>query len=417
MRVLISAAGSHGDTLPFVGLGRALQQRGHDVRLYGNGLFSALVSDAGLAFVETSDAQLARDVLADRRATKSRAGMAMIAQRGMATVMPTFSAMARDVLAGDTLLVGSSLAFAPRLLAEVQRLPFAAVHLAPSIFRSDHLAPRMSPLGHFEHWPRAIKQATWALMDRRFLDPAFGVPLNELRTGLGLAPVRRVFDKWIHQATVTVGMFPEWLAPRQPDWPADLKLTGFPMYDGEQAGVLSPELRAFIEAGPAPVVFTAGTANTTSERFYAESAAACQRLDLRGILIAGQRSQLPGTLPPGAIHVPYASFSQLFPFAAAVVHHGGIGTLSQALQAGIPQLIRPMAYDQFDNASRACRLGVATELLPRSYRGTRLDTALRGLFDNPAMRTACERLAVRMQAHDGLRTTCEVLEEAMAAPA
>ena len=208
-------------------------------------------------------------------------------------------------------------------------------------------------------------------------------------------------------------MYRQWLALRQPDWPADLKLTGFPMYDGEQAETLSPEIQAFIEAGPAPVVFTAGTANTTSENFYAESAAACHRLGLRGILVAGQRSQLPDTLPAGVFHVPYASFSELFPKSAAVVHHGGIGTLSQALRAGIPQLIRPMAYDQFDNASRACRLGVATELLPRSYRGSRLDTALRGLADNAAMRTACEQSAVRMEGQDGLRETCEALEEAM----
>jgi len=162
LRVLISAVGSHGDTLPFVGLGRALQERGHDVRVYGNGLFSELVSRAGLAFVETSDSQLGREVLADRRATQSRSGLRMIAQRGMVTVMPTFVAMERDVLAGETLLIGSSLAFAPRLLAETQRLPFAAVHLAPSIFRSDHMAPRMSPLGHFERWPRAVKRAVWA---------------------------------------------------------------------------------------------------------------------------------------------------------------------------------------------------------------------------------------------------------------
>jgi rhamnosyltransferase subunit B len=113
------------------------------------------------------------------------------------------------------------------------------------------------------------------------------------------------------------------------------------------------------------------------------------------------------------IHLAYASFSALFPRVAAVVHHGGIGTLSQALRAGVPQLIRPMAYDQFDNASRACRLGVAMELLPRAYRGTRLDTALRGLSDNRAMRTACEQWAVRMGGQDGLRKTCEVLEGAM----
>ena len=399
--------------LPFVGLGRALRERGHDVRIYGNGLFSALVGDAGLHFVETSKGQLARDLLADRRMTQSKSGLGVIARLGAATVMPTFTAMARDVLPGGTLLVASSLAFAPRLLAEVQGLPLAAVHLSPSIFRSEYLAPRMSPLGHFERWPRAIKRATWALMDRRFLDPAFGVPLNEIRAGLGLPPVRRIFHEWLHQATVTVGLFPEWLAPRQPDWPAGLKLTGFPMYDGEQATTLSPELQSFLQAGPAPVVFTAGTANTTSESFYAESTRACQRLDLRGILVAGHRSQLPDNLPPSVVHVPYASFSQLFPRSAAVVHHGGIGTLSQALRAGIPQLIRPMAYDQFDNASRARRLGVATELLPRSYRGARLDTALRGLSADLAMRTACEQAAARVDGQDGLRQTCEVLEEAL----
>jgi rhamnosyltransferase subunit B len=413
LRVLISAVGSHGDTLPFVGLGRALRERGHDVCLYGNGLFTALVHDAGLHYVETSDAQLVRDALADRRAIQTRSGLSMIAQGVMPTVMPTLTAMARDVLLGETLLVGSSLAFAPRLLSEVQRLPLAAVHLSPSMFRSDYLAPRVSPLIHFERWPRTIKHATWALMDRCFLDPAFGVPLNEIRAGLGLPPIRRVFHEWIHQATVTVGMFPEWLAPRQPDWPAGLKLTGFPMYDGEQAATLSPELQAFIEAGPAPVVFTAGTANTTSESFYAESAQACRRLNLRGILVAGQRSQLPGNLPPDVVHVPYASFSQLLPRSAAVVHHGGIGTLSQAARAGIPQLIRPMAYDQFDNASRACRLGVATELLPRSYRGGRLDAALRGLTNKLSMQAACEQLSGRIKGQDGLREACEVLEGAV----
>lgn len=205
LRVLISAVGSHGDTLPFVGLGRALRDRGHDVRIYGNGLFRELIGRAGLTFVETSDAQLGRDVLADRRVTRSGAGLRMIAQRGMVTVMPTFAAMARDVLVGETWLVGSSLAFAPRMLAEAQRLPFAAVHLSPSMFRSDHLAPRLSPLGHFERWPRAIKRAAWAWMDKRLLDPAFGVPLNAMRAELGLTPVRRVLHGWIHEATSPSG--------------------------------------------------------------------------------------------------------------------------------------------------------------------------------------------------------------------
>jgi rhamnosyltransferase subunit B len=184
------------------------------------------------------------------------------------------------------------------------------------------------------------------------------------------------------------------------------------MYDGEHAAMLPPELQAFIDAGPAPVVFTAGTADTTSENFDAESAQACQRLSLRGVLVARQRTQLPESLPPGVVHVAYASFSQLFARSAAVVHHGGIGTLSQALQAGVPQLIRPMAYVQFDNASRACRLGVAKELLPRSYRGLHLDASLRDLLGDASIRSACKQVAVRMEGEDGLRNICAVLQTA-----
>ena len=63
----------------------------------------------------------------------------------------------------------------------------------------------------------------------------------------------------------------------------------------------------------------------------------------------------------------YAPHSLLFPRAAAIVHHGGIGTLAQALRSGRPQLIVPYFADQLDNAARTARLGVARRSSPRRY--------------------------------------------------
>lgn len=74
---------------------------------------------------------------------------------------------------------------------------------------------------------------------------------------------------------------------------------------------------------------------------------------------------------PGVIRAGYVPFGSLLPRLAAFVHHGSIGTTSQALRAGVQQLIRPMPFDQFDqfdNSDRAQRLGVALELLPKHYR-------------------------------------------------
>jgi UDP:flavonoid glycosyltransferase YjiC (YdhE family) len=409
MRVLIGAVGSHGDTLPFIGLAAELGRRGHEVRLYGNASFEPLARDAGVAFTATSSEQEARAFLDDPRATDPRAGLQMVAEGVTGRIEATYRAMAADVVPGHTLLAGSTFAFAPRLLAEACRLPFAAVHLAPSVYRSEYLAPRISPLGHFEHWPRFFKRWLWRMADRRFLDPLFAVPLNEIRARLGLAPVTRVMHDWIHEGTVNIGAFPAWLAPRQPDWPAGLTLTGFPMYDGHPGQPLPQALEAFIAAGPAPIVFTAGTANAASQAFYEASTQACRSLSCRGILVAQRREQLPPSLPPGVVHAAYAPFGRLFPRAAAVVHHGGIGTLSQAFKAGVPQLIQPMAYDQFDNASRACRLGVARELLPRAYRAQRVAAVLDELIRSPDVRAACGRVAADMARDRGLHELCDAV--------
>lgn len=419
MRVLIAALGSHGDMLPFIGIAQLLRDRGHDVRIYSNGHYADLVRGSGLVFVQTSEAQLLRDAFADPRAVQTRAGVQLIAEGVAGSLLPTYQAMAQDVVAGHTLLVGSTLAFAAHLLAETHGLPYAVVHLSPSVFRSLHDTPRLGASTAIQHLPRWLKRAAFAAADRWFLDPLLAAPLNAVRHPMGLPPVRRVMRGWLHEADLTVGLYPRWFAAQQPDGPPHVLLAGFPLHDGgeEAAPESGSALRAYFDEGPAPLVFTAGTANTQSQAFYAVSAAACAQLGLRAVLVAGRRDQLPTQLPPGVIHVRYAPFSWMFSRAAGVVHHGGIGTLSQALAAGVPQLIRPMAYDQFDNAQRACRLGVARELLPAQYRLPALAHRLAAMLGDGALRDRCADVATRFAQHDGLATVCDALEACFAASA
>jgi len=100
----------------------------------------------------------------------------------------------------------------------------------------------------------------------------------------------------------------------------------------------------------------------------------------------------------------------LLPRVAALVHHGGIGTISQAMRAGIPQLIRPMAHDQFDNAVRVRELGVGKEISIKHYRAERVIAELDDLIDNPLFRSKCRELAARLTG-DGIEMTCDLIEE------
>lgn len=411
MKILIATLGSVGDVLPFVALGKEIQRRGHDVRLYSNPAFERFARESNLPFVPVGSVDKIDTFLHSSNSTDPIKGMKMVAEGTVNSIPAFYDAMEKDIASGQTMVIGSSFAFAARVLGEKHGLPTAVVHLAPSWFRSEFMAPRFSPIGHMKNAPRFLKRMIWKGMDKRFLDPIYAEPFNRYRAQLGLNPISRLMHDWIHDADICIGMFPEWFAERQADWPSNFHATGFPLYDHGNAKQLPEEVTAFLEAGPAPVAFTAGTANASSHRFFATSAEACKIAGRRGMLITQHPEQLPSSLPEGVAHFSYIPFKALLPRLAAFVHHGGIGSTSQAMLAGVPQLIRPMAYDQFDNASRAARLGIAKEILPRQYKPQTVARLIQRLPDSQEIKARCADVARKTQVVEGVSLTCNILLE------
>ena len=161
-----------------------------------------------------------------------------------------------------------------------------------------------------------------------------GPDLNAFRATLGLAPVRRIWSRWIHSPDLVIGAWPSWFAPPQPDWPPATIVSGFPLF-GQQGTDLPPSLAAFLEIGPAPIGITPGSAMAHGAAFFARALAACVERRQRILLITPYRTQLPARLPDGVHVVDYAPFTPLLPRLSALIHHGGIGTSAQALAAGV----------------------------------------------------------------------------------
>lgn len=210
-----------------------------------------------------------------------------------------------------------------------------------------------------------------------------------------MAPVRRVLSHWMHSPDLVIGAWPDWFAPPQPDWPAQTRTSGFPLFHESceaTSGGLDPSLEAFLAAGPAPIGITPGSAMAHGAAFFAKAVAACTSLGQQALLISPFRDQLPAVLPADTMHVRYAPFSALLPQLRGLVHHGGIGTSAQAMASGIPQLVVPFAHDQFDNAARLCRLGVAAELNAAAPAAD-WQAAVRGSLD-----TSCRKAVLRCNA-------------------
>jgi UDP:flavonoid glycosyltransferase YjiC (YdhE family) len=204
----------------------------------------------------------------------------------------------------------------------------------------------------------------------------------------------------------------------QPDYPAGSAIVGFAPYDSADGrGVaLDPSLEAFLNAGEPPLVFTLGSLVIYSPGvFFRESLAAARRLRRRAVLLVGEDA-LPTFADARAadLHIgAYAPHSLLFPRAAAIVHHGGIGTLGQALRAGRPQLIVPYFADQLDNAARALRIGVARSLAPARYTAAAAARELARLLGTDAYRLRSAEVRDFPGLQDGAERAAAIIVEAL----
>ncbi|MDR3636522.1 MAG: glycosyltransferase [Isosphaeraceae bacterium] len=414
LHAILIPIGSAGDVHPFVGLGTALRKRGHRVTVVTNGHFGPLVRRAGLDFVELGTEDEYQFVLNDPQLWEPTGGFKLVVKWAILKGMrPTYEILQTLNEPGETVVAAQASAFGARIAHETLGIPLVTVNLQPALMRSVHEPPALGPLPLSSSLPAAWNRLLYWLADTRIIDPLLAPEANAFRAELGLPPVRRFLAGWWQSPERILGLFPGWFAPPQRDWPSQTTLTGFPLYDESDVEPPSPEVEAFLAGGPPPIVFTPGSAMRHGRAFFEAAIDASLRLGRRAMLLSRFRDQLPATLPEGIGWFGFVPFSRVFPRAAAIVHHGGIGTTAQGLAAGVPQFIMPMAHDQFDNAARLVRLQVARSLPPRRFQGAPLARGLAELLNSPVVADQCRRHAQLLRNADPLEASCQVLERAL----
>ncbi len=410
MHFVCSTFGSAGDVFPMLGLAIELQARGHAVTFATNEHFAGVVNASGLPFAPlgTAEAFLA----------SIRSSDLWHPQRAFRHVFQFLSPALRDQyelharLAGSTGAVGitNCFGFGAILAQEKLGIPVITLHLQPAVLWSRHAPPSLPGVVG----PRWLKSMLYSLGERLVLDPVVCPFLNAWRADLGLPPVHRI-TRWWNSPAGVLCMFPDWYAPPQPDWPANLMQTDFPLWNRRPDGLMDGVLERFLDGGDRPIVFTPGSANVHGRRFFEAAISACRMLGRRGILLTEFPEQVPESLPASMMHVRYVPLDDLLPRSAAFVHHGGIGSMSQAMFAGIPQVIVPLAHDQFDNAARVRRLGLGGSAPSKTLTGRKLVRVLQPLLESVAVADACHGVASRLVRRDGLQRSVTAIERHVAA--
>ena len=200
------------------------------------------------------------------------------------------------------------------------------------------------------------------------------------------------------------------LAGEQP-FPGHFVLVGPAML--ERPGAFAWEL---LDPARRQVLVTVGTmAAGLAADFYRRAAAAVAPLAATVQAIAvGPRDLLPD--PPGnVLMVPSVPMLALLPRLDAVISHGGMNTVCEALAHGVPLVLAPIRHDQPVVAAQVVRAGAGIRVPFSRVRPGQLRQALVTVLDDPSYRAAARRISDSFAAAGGAPAAATHLERLAAA--
>lgn len=418
-RIVITSYGSTGDLNPFLAIGVALRDRGHAVTFAVEERFAPAV--AALRFpVHHLSGDAEADLLPYQRALfgggSPFTSVSAIVNHYIAPHLRARIEELRAACESADLLLSSASQMAARAVAELTGIPWISVALSPT-FASRYLIPQPQAFnlpGPLQH---AANRIGWDIGNaalRRIVDR----PINAVRAELGLPPARDLLSFGSLSRTYTTVAVSPAFTPRPSDWSAYLHVTGFCFWDTPAAWQEPPELAGLLDGSrPVVAVSTGSMAPSVQRRFanfFAASVTAIRELGARALVIGAEPASLPEVADDGeTLILPFAPFSTVYPRCAAVIHHGGIGTLAQALRAGVPSLVVPWGADQFFTAGQVTRIGAGRWLRRRGYTSDKARRTLDALLNDPAYHQRTRAIAGEIASEDGPGAICAAVENAL----
>lgn len=412
-KIVLAPYGSLGDLHPFLALALGLRERGHDITIATLEGYREKVAALGFEFrtlrptFDPEDRETARLVMDANRGTER------LIKDYLSPGLRDMYDDLMDATVGAELLIPGEIVYPAWSVVQKRELRLVTTSLAPLSMFSTY-EPNIYPNAQFLKYLNFLGRPFHKLVfySIRGVIDDWLEPYREFRAEVGLNGdhdpiVRDKFSNDLHLA-----LFSKVLGAPQPDWPESAVQTGFCFYDGSKdIGQMPDRLAEFLEEGEPPIVFTLGSAAVMDPGdFFEESLGAAKLLGRRAVALYGIFNEPPAGIDEGRIAFDYAPFGELFPNAACVVHQGGVGTTSQVLRAGVPQLVMPYSHDQPDNAARCERLGVARTISRDKYGRRRAAAEIGKLLADPSYRANAMQARDIVASEDGTSRACDVIE-------
>lgn len=173
------------------------------------------------------------------------------------------------------------------------------------------------------------------------------------------------------------------------------------------------------EAGSAPelpadrplVYCSLGSLQGARPKLFAAMTQACADLGARAVVAHGGRldDMAARALPGDPVVAAHWHQPSVLPRCSAAILHAGFNTVLDALAAGVPMLVAPIAFEQPGTAARIVHHGAGRILRRRTSRAIR--TELKLLLGTPDYRAGARRIGAEMAPLGGVERAAELIDD------
>ncbi len=409
MKITILTYGSLGDVQPFIPLSRGLMSRGHLVKLVAPSRFKTLAQEHEVDFIPL----VGEPAELSKRMNDSGQNFVKIVRELMnhaieigADVLRQTEEACKDA---DLIIHTFMHAMGAHTLAREMNIPDVHVQLFP-MFASTGDYPNVTlpnlKLPTINRWTHTISRLITVWSAR--------IGFEQIRRRANL-PKRKLYSPFDHNpyrlpTPILCAWSPSVLSPSK-DWRSNVHCTGYFFDDSHINYQPTVALQKFLDEGEPPVCISFGSmVNRHAGNIARIACEALRQTNNRGIILSGWSSI---TYPSSndLLYLNAVPHQWLLPRCKLVIHHGGAGTTSAGLRAGIPSIVIPFTADQPFWGNRVHDLGAGPK--PISVKKLSVKNLTRALNEanDQDIRPRAQDIGKTLRNEDGTGKAIEIIEK------
>ncbi len=392
MKIACVILGTRGDVQPMVALATGLIKNGHDVTICAPPENEELVVRNNCRFVAFGP-NIKKAVKEDPEKQKGGVAISFSPREGKKITSDQINSLP-EIINGADLVLGSGIILGVHTAADILKVPYRYVIYYPIM------------LGTAKDDP--LKNRMMFGFGRSLINIFMKGFINKHREKFALPPIRDVWTHWLGE-NVIVACDKE-LNPAREGVSFAFTQTGFMILPSKMG--LPDEVETFLNSGKPPVYIGFGSNPIVSTEKYSQIFEQVRGKTNQRLIISKGWADLPGSDTRDILYADEMPFDILFPRLAAVIYHGGTGTMASVARAGVPQAAFPFMGDQFDNRKQIVKLGLGPKTCDfKKMTVESISSAVKECVTNDNYKKNAAEISQRLQDVNGVELTVQLIEK------